>query len=88
MKKRNKKDNSMIEQQEKTDDIEVSWITLLKREDGYYAVPGGGYIKEKAHAIKAARNLARSNVAPVEPVKVRTVTRLEGASNETSVMSA
>jgi hypothetical protein len=75
----------------KTDDIHVGGITLLQRPDGYYATPGGGYIVNRNHAVKAAENLAKSN--PNVQTKLsdlinKTVTRLNGASSDTSIMSA
>jgi hypothetical protein len=73
------------------DDIHVGGITLLQRGDGYWAVPGGGYIVNRNHAVKAAENLAKSN--PNVQTKLsdlinKTVTRLDGASSDTSIMSA
>ena len=73
------------------EDIEHEGITLVQREDGFYAVPGGGYIKDRGHAERAAKTLARSY--PQTKTKLiklvdKTVERLDGASRETSVMSA
>jgi hypothetical protein len=75
----------------KTDDIHVGGITLLQRWDGTWAVPGGGYIVNRNHAVKAAENLCKSN--PNVQTKLsdlinKTVTRLNGASSDTSIMSA
>jgi hypothetical protein len=75
----------------KTDDVHVGGITLLQRWDGYWATPGGGHIKERDYAVKAAENLAKSN--PNVQTKLsdlinKTVSRLDGASSDTSVMSA
>ena len=73
------------------EDIEHEGITLVQREDGFYAVPGRGYIKDRGHAERAAKTLARSY--PQTKTKLiklvdKTVNRLNGASRETSVMSA
>ena len=73
------------------EDIEHEGITLVQREDGFYAVQGGGYIKDRGHAQRAAKNLARSY--PQTKTKLiklvdKTVNRLNGASSETSIMSA
>ena len=73
------------------EDIEHEGITLVQREDGFYAVPGRGYIKDRGHAERAAKTLARSY--PQTKTKLiklvdKTVRRLNGASRETSVMSA
>ena len=73
------------------EDVDVGGITLTQREDGYYAVPGGGYIKDRGHAERAAKTLARSY--PQTKTKLiklvdKTVKRMSGASRETSVMSA
>ena len=73
------------------EDIEHEGITLVQREDGFYAVQGGGYIKDRGHAERAARTLARSY--PQTKTKLiklvdKTVKRLNGASRETSIMSA
>ena len=73
------------------ENIEHEGITLAQREDGFYAVQGGGYIKDRGHAERAAKNLARSN--PQTKTKLirlvdKTGKRLRGASRETSVMGA
>ena len=73
------------------EDIEHEGITLVQREDGFYAVPGRGYIKDRGHAERAAKTLARSY--PQTKTKLiklvdKTVNRLNGASSETSIMSA
>jgi len=73
------------------EDIEHEGITLVQREDGFYAVQGGGYIKDRGHAERAAKTLARSY--PQTKTKLiklvdKTVNRLNGASSETSIMSA
>jgi hypothetical protein len=73
------------------EDINVGGITLLQRIDGYWATPGGGYIKNRGHAERAAKNLAKSN--PNVQTKLsdlinKTVSRLDGASSDTSIMGA
>jgi hypothetical protein len=73
------------------DDIHVGGITLLQRGDGTWAVPGGGYIVNRNHAAKAAENLAKSNPnvkTELSDLVHKTVTRLDGASSDTSIMSA
>ena len=73
------------------EDIEHEGITLVQREDGFYAVPGGGYIKDRGHAERAAKTLARSYPqckTEISKLIDKTVKRLSGASRETSVMSA
>jgi hypothetical protein len=76
----------------KNDDIHEDGVTFLQRPDGYWAVPGPGYyIKNRNHAVKAAQNLAKSN--PNVQTKLsdlinKTVSRLDGASSDTSIMGA
>jgi hypothetical protein len=75
----------------KTDDIHVGGITLLQRWDGTWAVPGGGYIVERNYAVKAAENLCKSNPnvrSELSDLINKTVTRLNGESPNTSIMSA
>jgi len=74
-----------------SEDVNVGGITLTQREDGFYAVQGGGYIKDRGHAERAAKTLARSypqTKTKLNALVNKTVERLEGASPETSVMSA
>ena len=74
-----------------SEDVNVGGITLTQREDGFYAVQGGGYIKDRGHAERAAKNLARSNPrmkSKLNKLVTKTVNRLNGASSETSIMSA
>ena len=73
------------------EDIEHEGITLVQREDGFYAVPGGGHFTNRGYAEKAAKRLARNHPqCKTEMSKLvdKTVKRLSGASRETSVMSA
>lgn len=73
------------------ENIEEDGATLLQREDGYYATPGGGYIVKRGDAKRAAKALAKSNKGlstPLSKLVKKTVRRLNGACSDTSVMSA
>jgi len=72
-----------------SENVEHDWVTLLQRPDGYYAVPGGGYIVKRGDAEKAAKNLSRSNSQMKKKLNAlvdKTVKRMSGASRETSVV--
>lgn len=65
------------------DDVEVGGITLLKRDDGTYAVPGGLYVTNKGYAQQVAKRLAFEYPkvsTPVSSLVQKTVTRLTAAS--------
>lgn len=73
------------------EDVNYKGVTLLQREDGSWAVPGGGRILDKGCAERAAKNLARSNPKVKDKLGdlvTKTVARLQGASSDTSVMGA
>lgn len=73
------------------EDVNYKGVTLLRREDGSWAVPGGGRILDKGNTKKAAENLWKSHKgikSPIGKLVNKTVTRLQGASSDTSVMSA
>lgn len=73
----------------KNEDVEVGGITLLKRDDGNYAVPGGGHVTNEGYANKIAKRLARNHPkvsTPMSRLVSKTVTRLNGACSGTSVM--
>lgn len=42
-------------------DITIGEITLMAIGDDLFTVPGGGLIKGRANAIRAAKNLVNSN---------------------------
>jgi predicted NUDIX family NTP pyrophosphohydrolase len=65
----------------KADDVHSGGITFLQRSDGAWAVPGGGYIVNRRHAVKAAENLFKSNPnvqSLISTLVNKTVERLEG----------
>ena len=73
------------------EDVNYKGVTLLQREDGSWAVPGTGHILDKGDAKKAAENLWKSHKgikSPIGNLVHKTVTRLQGASSDTSVMGA
>lgn len=75
----------------KNEDVNVDGITFIKREDGNYALPGGGHFTNRGYAEKAAKRLARNHPqckTEISKLVDKTVKRLSGASRETSVMSA
>lgn len=75
----------------KNEDVEVGGITLLKRDDGSYAVPGGLYVTNKGYAKLVAKRLSYEFNVPASPVTKlanKVVTRLCGASSDTSIMGA
>ena len=74
-----------------TEDVTISGITLTQREDGAWAIPGGGHVTNRGYAVQIAKSLAynhQSVVNPIAKLADKTVSRLIGASPETSVMSA
>ena len=67
----------------KNDDVEVGGITLLKRADGSYAIPGGGHVTNKGYAQQIAKRLAFEYPkvsTPMSSLVRKTVTRLTAAS--------
>ena len=71
--------------------VEFKGVTLLQKEDGTFATPGGGYIVDRGHAVRAAKNLSKSHKgikSPMSELVRKTVDRLNGASSDTSVMGA
>lgn len=73
------------------EDVEHEGITLVQREDGFYAVPGGLYVTNKGYAKEVARRLNYEFSMPAPPMtklSKKVVTRLSGASSDTSIMGA
>lgn len=73
------------------EDVNYKGVTLLQREDGSWATPGGGRILDKGCAERAAKNLAKSNPKvrdKLGDLVTKTVARLQGASSDTSIMGA
>ena len=73
------------------ENIEEDGATLLQREDGFYAVPGGGYIIKRGDAKRAAKALAKSNKGlstPLSKLVNKTVSRLNGACSDSALMGA
>jgi hypothetical protein len=65
----------------KADDVHSGGITFLQRPDGCWAVPGGGHIVSRRHAVKAADNLFKSNPnvqSLISNLVTKMVQRLEG----------
>ena len=69
----------------KADNVEVNGFTIVKREDGNYAIPGGGHVSNLGYARQIARRLSYENPkakSPVSKLADKVVTRLNGASRE------
>lgn len=63
--------------------INIDGIQLIQRGDGFYAVPGGGFIKDRGHAEAAARGLVKSNTKlRQEKLAAKRVTRINAAGRE------
>lgn len=66
-----------------TENVEVNGFTIVKREDGNWATPGGGYITNEGYARQVARRLSYENPnakSPMARLASKTVTRLTAAS--------
>ena len=71
--------------------VEEGGIVLMKREDGNYALPGGGHVTNEGYARQIAKKLAYANPSvksPMANLANKVVTRLSGVCSDTSVMSA
>jgi len=66
---------------ETSENINIDGIELLQREDGFYAVPGGGFIKDRGHAEAAARALVKSNTTLRTEKKMKVI-RKKYAGND------
>lgn len=67
------------------ENIEFKGVTLLQKENGTYAVPGGGYIVKRGDAERAAKGLYKSHKgiqSPMGKLADKTVERLTSASRE------
>ena len=75
-----------------TDDVTVSGITLTQREDGAWAIPGGGHVTNKGYAVQIAKSLAynhQSVVNPIAKLADKIVTRIEcSMRDDSSIMGA
>ena len=78
--------------EKKKNDVKVGDVTLLQREDGSYAVPGGGKILDRGHAFHAAKNLLKSHKnikSPISALADKTVNRIEySMRSDRSLMGA
>ena len=76
----------------KLDDVTVSGITLTQREDGAWAIPGGGHVTNKGYAVQIAKSLAynhQSVVNPIAKLADKIVTRIEcSMRDDRSIMGA
>jgi ADP-ribose pyrophosphatase YjhB (NUDIX family) len=67
------------------DDVEEGGITLVKKEDGTWAVPGGFYVTNEGYAKAVAKRLNYEFNMPKPPkdhLADKVVTRLTAASRE------
>lgn len=72
-----------VNKTETKEHINIDGIQLMQREDGFYAVPGGGFIKDRGHAEAAARGLVKSNTKlRQEKLAAKRVTRINAGSRE------
>ena len=75
-----------------TEDVTVRGITLTQREDGAWAIPGGGHVTNKGYAVQIAKSLAynhQSVVNPIAKLADKIVTRIEcSMRDDSSVMGA
>ena len=79
------------ENEAKTEDVTVEGITLLKKDDGNYAVPGGGHVTNEGYARQIAKRLnfeINGAKSPIAKLAEKHVTRIKGLCSETSVMGA
>tara|TARA_R100000951_G_scaffold110053_1_gene107768 strand:- start:953 stop:1213 length:261 start_codon:yes stop_codon:yes gene_type:complete len=70
---------------EENENVEVKGITLLKRDDGNYAVPGGGYVTNVGYAEKIAKRLANNFPkvkSPMGKLAAKTVSRLTAKNRD------
>ena len=76
----------------KLDDVTISGITLTQREDGAWAIPGGGHVTNKGYAVQIAKSLAynhQSVVNPIAKLADKIVTRIEcSMRDDRSIMGA
>ena len=71
--------------------VEEGDIVLMKREDGAWAVPGGGHVTNIGYARQIAKKLAYANPSvksPMANLANKVVTRLNGVCSESVVMGA
>ena len=75
-----------------SEDVTVSGITLTQREDGAWAIPGGGHVTNKGYAVQIAKSLAynhQSVVNPIAKLADKIVTRIEcSMRDDRSIMGA
>lgn len=67
------------------DDVEEGGITLVKKDDGTWAVPGGFYVTNEGYAKTVAKRLDYEFNMPKPPLAQladKVVTRLTAASRE------
>ena len=75
-----------------TEDVTINGITLTQREDGAWALPGGGHVTNKGYAVQIAKSLAynhQSVVNPIAKLADKIVTRIEcSMRDDSSIMGA
>lgn len=68
-----------------SEDINFRCVTIMRRDDGNYAIPGGGYVTNKGYAEKIAKRLAMNHAgikSPIAELAKKTVARLEYSMRE------
>jgi major membrane immunogen (membrane-anchored lipoprotein) len=77
--------NEYVSTMKTNENVEFKGVTLLQKEDGTYAVPGGGYVVKRGDAERAAKGLYKSHKgiqSPISQLADKTVERLTAASRE------
>lgn len=77
--------------EKKMDDVKVGDVTICQRGDGFWATPGGGYVSNRGYALQIAKKLNHKHPnikSPMAKLADKTVSRLQGLSSETSLMTA
>jgi hypothetical protein len=77
--------------EKKMDDVKVGNVTICQRDDGFWAVPGRKHVTNRGYALQIAKRLNHKHPnikSPMANLADKTVSRLQGLSSETSIMSA
>jgi hypothetical protein len=78
--------------EKKMDDAEVGSVKLLQRDDGLWAVPGGGHVTNKGYALQIAKRLNNKHPnikSPMAKLADKTVNRIEYSMRaDRSIMGA
>tara|TARA_R110000850_G_scaffold270423_1_gene403459 strand:- start:75 stop:326 length:252 start_codon:yes stop_codon:yes gene_type:complete len=78
--------------EKKMDDAEVGSVKLLQRDDGLWAIPGGGHVINKGYALQIAKRLNHKHPnikSPIAKLADKTVNRIEySMRSDRSLMGA